>query len=397
VTILECVPAVLQEMLSEDDDDEADARKGASCDRPLSDLALRFVLPTGEALLPELARRWLERHPAIPLINAYGPAECADDVALARIDAPPAADQTRMPIGRPTDNTQLYAFDAGLGPTPVGVTGQIAVAGVGVGHGYLGDPARTAEVFVPHPFGKAGERLYLTGDLGRYCSDGVLEYVGRADHQIKLRGQRIELGEIEARLLELPGVEEAATALRSDAPGQARLVGYVVLAPTTPASGAADPVARCAALRTRLATVVPDAMVPSLIIALDALPRSAHGKLDRAALPAPDGDGLRAPYVAPRTELESRIARIWSEALGVDRIGVDDHFFDLGGHSLLITRVAARIRHELGVELPLRTLFDRPTVAAIAEAADAAARARRTVDPAELRAMADLLDDLEQA
>jgi acyl carrier protein len=263
-----------------------------------------------------------------------------------------------------------------------------------VGHGYLGDPARTAEVFVPHPFGGRGERLYLTGDLGRYRPDGVLEYVGRADHQIKLRGQRIELGEIEARLVEQPGVVAAAVALRQDAPGQPRLIGYVELAPESLAD---DRAARCAALRTRLAAVLPEAMVPSLIVALDALPRSANGKLDRAALPAPDAAALRAPYVAPRTELESRLARIWAEALGVDRVGVDDHFFDLGGHSLLITRVAARIRRELGIELPLRTLFDHPTVAAIAAAAGSIADARPTVNHAELRAMADLLDELEQA
>jgi acyl carrier protein len=284
-------------------------------------------------------------------------------------------------------------LDPALGLVPVGVTGQIAVAGVGVGHGYLGDPARTAEVFVPHPFGAPGERLYLTGDRGRYRPDGVLEYVGRADHQIKLRGQRIELGEIEARLVEQPGVADAAVALRTDAPGQPWLVGYVVLAHASQT----DAIARCAALRTRLAAVLPEAMVPSLIVALDALPRSANGKLDRAALPAPDAGARRGEYVAPRTALEIQLARIWAEALGVDRVGIDDHFFDLGGHSLLITRVAARIRRELGLELPLRTLFDHPTVAAIAEAAGSIARARPTVNHAELRAMADLLDELEQA
>jgi amino acid adenylation domain-containing protein len=383
VTVAQLVPAVIHELLHHD---------------PVELPALRFLLPTGEALSPELARLWLRRYPNVPLINAYGPAECADDVALCRIDAPPPAGTARMPIGTPTDNTQLYVLDATLAPVPIGVVGQLAVAGVGVGHGYLADPARTARAFVPDPFdpfGPPGQRLYLTGDLARYRPDGVLEFVGRADLQVKLRGHRIELGEIEARLLEAPGVAAAAVVLRHDVPGQPRLVGYVVPSPA-PRDGAPALPALPAlpdALRARLAPALPEPMIPSQFVVLDALPLTANGKLDRSALSAPDSNEPSAPYIAPRTELEATLARIWADALGTDRVGIHDNFFELGGHSLLITRVAARIRHELGVELPLRAVFDGQTVAAVAALIE---RGQPRARSAEIAVMSDLLDELEQ-
>ncbi|HET9623606.1 MAG TPA: amino acid adenylation domain-containing protein, partial [Kofleriaceae bacterium] len=338
VTIAELVPALIQELLRE----------------PELDLpALRFLLPTGEALPPELARAWLRRFPHIPLVNAYGPAECADDVALAPITTPPAADVLRMPIGRPTDNTRLFVVDPSLSPVPVGVAGQLAVAGVGVGHGYLADPSRTAAVFIPNPFGAPGERMYLTGDLARFQPDGTLEYVGRLDHQVKLRGHRIELGEIEARLVEQPGVDLAAVLLRDDVPGQPRLVAYFA------GTASVDD------LRARLTAALPAAMVPSVLVPLAALPLSHNGKIDRRALPAPDLDTTRA-YVAPRTPLEAQLAHIWADVLAVDRVGLHDNFFALGGHSLLATRVTARVLAAHGRELPLRTIFEAPTLAAFA-------------------------------
>ena len=344
ITILESVPALIAELLREPD----------------GPLPLRFLLPTGEALPPALARQWLRRYPHIPMINAYGPAECADDVALCRITAPPG-DELRMPIGTPTDNTQLFVLDPGLALVPIGVVGQLAVAGVGVGHGYLADPARTAEAFVPHPFGRPGERIYLTGDLARHRPDGVLEYVGRADHQIKLRGHRIELGEIEARLRALDDVRDAAVALCED-----RLVAYVV---TGDASS----------IRARLAAVLPEPMVPAHVVVLDALPLTANGKLDRQALPAPEL--TPAPYTAPRTPLEIQLAQIWADALGVAQVGLDDGFFDLGGHSLLATRVTSRILHDLGVTVPLRAIFEASRLGAFAARVASYAPAARSTIP----------------
>jgi amino acid adenylation domain-containing protein len=397
VTILESVPALIQEMLIAEAEGSGAESPSPASSANRTKLPLRFLLPTGEALPPEVARQWLRRFPQVPLVNAYGPAECADDVALCTITQPPPADLLRMPIGTPTDNTRLYVLDASLRLVPVGVTGQLCVAGVGVGHGYLADPARTAAVFIPHPFGGPGERLYLTGDLARFTASGVLEYVGRVDHQVKLRGHRIELGEIEARLLELPGVTAAAVALRQDLPGQPRLVGYVTLDEGGPADASAVPVDAPAELRTRLAAVLPAIMVPQKLVVLAALPLSANGKLDRKALPAPDdAGGAAARYAAPRTELETQLCGIWADALGITpprKVGIDDNFFDLGGHSLLITRVAARIRNELGFDVPLRSLFEAQSVAAVAEIIE---RSRPRASVAELAAMSDLLDELEQ-
>ena len=366
MTVLEVVPSVLEGLLGEEAGDVG---------------SLRWVLPTGEALSPELARRWLRRYPHVPLVNAYGPAECADDVALCRIEEEPGADQVRVAIGRPTDNTRLYVLDGNLSPVPVGVVGELCVAGVGLGHGYLNQPGRSAESFVPDPYGEPGERLYRTGDRARYRRDGVIEYVGRADGQVKLRGQRIELGEIEARLAEQPEVRQAAVALYNDSSGP-RLVGYVTLQIDV------DP----SQLRERLRALLPAAMVPSQIVVLPELPVGSTGKVDRRLLPAPERPAS-ATHVPPRTEVEAHLARIWQEVLGVERVGVDDHFFDLGGHSLLITRVAARIRQELGVELPLRALFDGQTVGAIAAIIEQTPRAASRAD---LAVMSELLDELEQ-
>jgi len=372
VTVLESVPSLMLGMMSE----PAIALPG-----------LRWMLPTGEALTPELARLWLARYPAIPLVNAYGPAECADDVALCRIAEPPGADEVRMPIGRPTDNTRLYVLDAALAPVPVGVIGELCVAGVGVGRGYLADPARTAGVFVPDPFGAPGARLYRTGDRARQRRDGTLEYVGRADHQVKLRGHRIELGEIEARLDADAAVRVATVVLREDVAGQPRLVAYVV--PSAPA----EPADLRGRLRERLAAALPGYMVPSQIVVLDELPTNANGKVNRRALPAPDLAEAASDYVAPRTELERRLAAIWADVLGVPRVGIADHFFALGGHSLLIMRVASRIKHELGHELAMRALFEAPTVAALAALIEGAAASAPT--RAEVGIMAELLDELE--
>ncbi|SBT41192.1 non-ribosomal peptide synthetase [Micromonospora narathiwatensis] len=358
VTILEVVPSLLRTAL-----DAWDA--GA----PLPELAtLRWLMVTGEALPPQLCHRWLARFPQIPLMNAYGPTECSDDVTHAVIATPADADADRVPIGRAIRNTQLYVLDANLQPVPPGVPGELCVGGVGVGFGYLGDPRRTATVFVADPFAdRPGARLYRTGDRVRYRPDGQLEFLGRNDDQVKIRGQRIELGEVEAALRAASGVTAAAVAVNTDPAGTNRLVGYVV--------GDTDP----EAVRDHVAARLPDAMVPSVVVRLDALPLSANGKVDRKALPAVDfgsGGGRAA-----RTPQEELLRGVFAEVLGVERVGVDDDFFALGGHSLLATRIVNRIRAVFGVELPIRAVFETPTVAGLAARLLAGGEARPPLRP----------------
>lgn len=346
VTVLEVVPSLLSGMLE--------------CS-PLMFPRLRWVLPTGEALSPELCRKWFSRYPNIPLVNAYGPAECSDDVAVARIDQMPDERATRMPIGRPIDRVRLYIVDRALEPMPAGVAGELCVSGVAVGRGYVRDPVRTAEVFVPDPFCiEGGGRLYRTGDLARHRSDGMIEFVGRRDHQVKIRGFRIELGEIEASLSQHPDVARSVVIAREDQPGRRQLVAYVVPAQALTAD----------ALRTFIKQALPDYMVPTAFVFLPALPLTPNGKIDRKALPAPEGDRTDERVEAPSTPTQDLVAGIWSEILGMERIGRHDQFFDLGGHSLLATQVISRVRAAFQVELPLRILFDFPTVEEFAAAID---------------------------
>ncbi|MBA5872920.1 MAG: amino acid adenylation domain-containing protein [Nitrospira sp. CR1.2] len=354
ITIYEAVPAVLQALLDVGDSEDA----------PPVLAPLRWVLPTGEALPPALCRRWFERHPKIPLMNAYGPAECADDVAVHPILAAPAEDSVRVPIGRPIQRLRLYIVNRLYEPVPVGVSGELWIGGIGVGRGYLEDCARTAEAFVPDPFrNEPGARLYRTGDLARYRPDGTIEYVGRLDHQVKVRGFRIELGEIESCLTDQIEVREAAVIVREDRPGDRRLAAYVV-----PQAGRSIDSDR---LRTALQAQLPEYMVPSIVLTLDTLPRTPNGKVDRRALPAPDLSGLdEATYVAPRTVTEELLAAIWADILGLERVGVRDQFFELGGHSLLATQVVSRIRSAFHIELPLRAAFECPTVADLARTVD---------------------------
>ena len=358
ITILETVPALLQGLLDAASDTGSNA--GARLER------LRWVLPTGEALPPPVCRQWLARYPEIPLLNAYGPAECADDVAVHAILEPPADDQTHMPIGRPIERTRLHILNAWLEPVPSGVPGELYVAGVGVGRGYLQDPARTAEVFLPDRFGsEPGARMYRTGDLARYRRDGAIEFVGRVDQQIKLRGFRIELGEIETHLLSSPLVREAAVLLHTAARGEKRLAAYLVghegKGPDVPT------------LRELLQSQLPDYMVPTAFVPLPALPRTPNGKIDRLALAALDlGDQFTRPYTAPRTATEELLAGIWGDILGVERVGIQDNFFELGGHSLLATQIVSRIRNTFEIELQLRAVFESATVEELARSVDAA-------------------------
>jgi len=336
ITVLESVPSLIQSLLAE----------------PAGALdTLRWLLPTGEAMPPALARQWLQTYPAVPLVNAYGPAECSDDVALFKVDEAASAG-SYLPIGTPTDNNRLYLLGDDLAPVPLLADAELFIAGTGVGRGYLGDPARTAASFLPNPFGAPGERLYRSGDLARRNADAVLAYVGRVDHQVKIRGYRIELGEIEARLRELPQVRDAAVSAQEAASGH-YLVGYVV--------GSDD----WQTIKQHLGQTLPEYMVPRHWQALDQLPLNANGKLDRKALPAL-AFGTALQYQAPSSDLERTLAGIWAEVLGAERVGVTDNFFDLGGHSLLATQIASRVQQALQRNVPLRAMFECSTVQALA-------------------------------
>src|SRR6185436_6473607 len=262
-------------------------------------------------------------------------------------------------IGRPIANARIYLLDAHGEPVPLGAVGEIHVGGAGVARGYLNRPELTAERFIDSPF-VAGERLYKTGDLARYRADGNLIFLGRNDHQVKVRGFRIELGEIEARLAEHAAVRQAVVLAREDTAGDPRLVAYVVY---TPEAQEQEPGARAALLRAHLAAQLPEYMVPAAYVGLEALPLTPNGKLDRKALPAPeDAAYARQSYEPPEGEIEQTLARIWSELLGVERIGRRDNFFELGGHSLLAIQLLERLRRG-GLSAEVRDLFAAPVLA----------------------------------
>ncbi|MFP2963913.1 amino acid adenylation domain-containing protein [Myxococcus sp. 1LA] len=316
----------------------------------------------GEAMPAPRARERLAQ--GLALSNAYGPTECSTMVTQLTLSPGDTVGRS-VPIGRPIDNTEVYVVDPTLRPVPVGVPGELLLGGPGLARGYLSRPDLTAERFVPHPFSaEPGARLYRTGDRGRWRPDGTLEFLGRLDHQVKVRGFRIELGEIEAVLRTHPSVTEATAVVREDASGSNRLVAYVV-----------PPLADVAPLREYLHQHLPDYMVPSAIVGLDAFPLTPNGKVDRRALPAPDLGLGATDFVEPRTELEQQLAALFREALDVERVGVNDDFFLLGGHSLLATQVVTRLRAQLGVELALRTFFEAPTVARLAARLESAPRA----------------------
>jgi acyl carrier protein len=272
---------------------------------------------------------------------------------------PVTGDEDPVPIGRPIANTRLYVLDADLQPVPVGVTGELYIGGAGVARGYLGQPGLTAERFVVDPFrDQPGARLYRTGDLARYRPDGTLEFLGRADHQVKVRGFRIEPGEIESCLSGHTSVQDAVVVARQDGPDDVRLVAYV-----TSRAGATP--ATVEDLRAFAKTRLPDYMVPSHVVVLGALPLTPNGKVDRARLPAPEAaQPPPTPLAAAETDIERTVAAIWEEVLQVPRVGVDQNFFDLGGHSLLTVRVLGRLRETTGRSLPITDRF--PTVRALA-------------------------------
>ncbi|HEU0300322.1 MAG TPA: amino acid adenylation domain-containing protein, partial [Longimicrobium sp.] len=333
--------------------------------RDLRDRRAGTLIVGGEELKTPLARSVAAASgDRLAIYNEYGPTEAVVGCMVHRFD--PGRDRgASVPIGRPIANTRVYVLDGTGEPVPVGVAGELSIGGAQVSRGYLGRPGLTAERFAPDPFGGgAGARLYRTGDLARWRPDGVMEFLGRNDAQVKVRGFRIEPGEIEARLAEHPGVREAVVLARADAPGDPRLVAYHV--------GDAD----AASLRAHLAERLPAHMVPAAYVALDALPLTPNGKVDRRALPAPAGDAYaRHGHEAPAGGVEEALAEIWSELLGVEGVGRWDHFFELGGHSLLAVQVVSRVRQVLGVEVELGEVFARPVLAEFARGLEAAAHA----------------------
>jgi amino acid adenylation domain-containing protein len=371
--------------------------------------SLKTVIIAGEACSVELANVWAARH---QLVNAYGPTETTVCATFAQHEA----NSSRLLIGRPIANTRVYVLDGELKPVPVWVAGELFVAGQSLARGYLNQGGLTAERFIPSPFGD-GERLYRTGDLVRYVADGNLEFLGRVDQQMKIRGFRVEPGEVEAALAQHPSVAQAAVIVREDRPGQKQLVAYVVLdregslerdaeqiserqkidkecqSNVVPIDSAEAPECSSVALtdlyvpasttrslaayannpanfdqfsdlRRYAAEQLPDYMVPAAIVLLGALPLTPNGKLDRKALPAPDFSGNA--YRAPRTPQEYTLVELYAEVLGLPQVGIDDNFFELGGHSLLATRLISRIRSTLNIELPIRALFEAPTVVGLA-------------------------------
>ena len=322
---------------------------------------LRLVIIGGERALPERLAAWhAQTHGRVRLFNTYGPTE-STIVATRSELAAVVASSGEVPIGRPVRNLRAYVLDPKARLAAPGIPGELYVGGAGVARGYSGRPDLTAERFVPDPWSpEPGSRMYRTGDLVRLLAAGDLEFLGRVDHQVKIRGFRVELREIEAALGEFPGISEAVVVAREDTPGDRRLAAYLV-------AKTSDGVPQ-AELRSFLKERLPDYMVPASFMMLDRLPLNPSGKVDRRALPAPDRARreLEKDFVAPRNDSEETIAAIWREVLGLDRVGVTENFFELGGHSLLLPQVVHRLRAAFQLDVPLRALFDEPTVEGLA-------------------------------
>ncbi|HLJ26306.1 MAG TPA: amino acid adenylation domain-containing protein [Candidatus Angelobacter sp.] len=347
ITCLDLPPALLQVLLDS-------SRLG-----PWT--SVRLVLCGGEAVGAEVVRLFYDKF-SIRLLNVYGPTETTVQSTFA--------DQLQgkeiIPIGRPVANTQVYVLDERYAPVPVGVVGELLIGGSGLARGYGNRPELTAEKFVPNPFAKTqGERLYRTGDQVRWLADGTLEFLGRIDHQVKLRGYRIELGEIESALESHPNVAQSVVLAREDQSGSKRLIAYLIKR-----TGAES--AKASELEEYLKVRVPEYMVPVAFVELEKWPLSHNGKIDRKSLPQPDVDTSEREYVTPRNPTEETLCRLWQEVLQRERVGIHDNFFKIGGHSLRAAQVAARMRESFKVEIPLRRMFESPTIAQLAQVIDQA-------------------------
>ncbi|MEM8531147.1 MAG: amino acid adenylation domain-containing protein, partial [Chloroflexota bacterium] len=387
ITILETVPALLRTLL------ETTTTPSPSVG------ALRWLIPTGEALPPDVAQTWLARYPHVPLMNAYGPTECSDDVTHAILTTPEDIPDNTVPIGTPIANTQIYVLDSADMPLPIDVPGELWVGGTGVGRGYLYDPTRTAAIFRPDPFSTTpGARRYRTGDRARYRPDRQLEFLGRIDHQVKVRGFRIELGEIEAVIQQHPSVHVVVvTVWQGETDKDGRLVAYLVrvVGQTLPT---------VSMWRAYVGEHLPEYMVPAAYIELDTLPLTRNGKVDRRVLPEPVFEQTIEEYTGPRNETEAQLTHIWAEVLGLTRVGIHDNFFERGGNSLMATRFIARMPDHFRVDAPLRQIFLTPTIAAFAEVieidsppedtADTASQNLQTFDRGE-KSLEDLLEEFQ--
>ena len=362
ITVIELVPALFKGLLEY-------SSNLSIPERELPDL--QWMILSGESAPIKLINEWLSIYPQIKIANAYGPTEAADDITQFILDKPLPANRRTVPIGKPLANLNLYILDEQMKLLPIGAPGEICVSGIGVGHGYWKNEQKTKSSFVPNPFASKlinpqnHEVIYKTGDLGRWLPDGNIEFLGRIDHQVKIRGFRIELGEIEAVLREDSNVRETAVIVREDNPDDKRIVAYVV-----PVAKSDRPTKTklIPQLRDLLDRRLPGHMIPAAIVFIEALPLAPSGKIDRKALPIPDfQDESEVSYVAPRTPTEEIVVDIWCQILKHERIGIHDNFFNLGGHSLLATQVISKLRQALEIELPLRSLFEAPTVAQLVE------------------------------
>ncbi|MFL6253472.1 MAG: non-ribosomal peptide synthetase [Pyrinomonadaceae bacterium] len=361
-----------------------------------ADTAARALVIGGEALLGDSLSFWREHAPRTRLINEYGPTETVVGCCVYEVGEGERLEGV-VPIGRPVANTRMYVLDERLCPVPIGVAGELYIGGAGVARGYLNRPELTGERFVPDEFsGEAGARLYRTGDVGRVRGDGVFEYLGRNDEQVKIRGFRIELGEVEAVLKGHPSMNEAVVIAHEDGPGERRLVAYVVMGASE--SGEAPNVSE---LRRWVGERLPDYMVPSIFVTLKQLPLTAHGKVDRRRLPAPDRTRpeLEQEYVVPSTPVEQVLAAIWTEVLGIEQIGIHDSFFALGGDSIRSVRIVALAR-ERGLDFTVQQLFQFQTIAEMARELEQAAGLAATGGVEEStqedeEEMARLLEELE--
>ncbi|NDJ21062.1 amino acid adenylation domain-containing protein [Nostoc sp. B(2019)] len=358
ITVVELVPALFGGLLEY-------TSQLAIHERELPDL--KWMMVVGEPVSVNWVNKWLQIYPEIKIVNAYGPTEAADDITQFIVNKPLPENQRAVPIGKPLANLNLYILDEEMHLLPIGVPGEICVSGIGVGDGYWKNPEKTNLSFVPNPFTDVSQNLpenredliYKTGDLGRWLPDGNMEFLGRIDHQVKIRGFRVELGEIETFLGQHPNVRENVVVVYQDEPGNLQLVAYVV--------AKTQAVPSISELRSFLKEKLPDHMLPSAFVMVENLPLAPSGKVDRKALPKPDNlrPELETAYVLPRNEMEHAIADIWQKILKVEKVGIQDNFFDLGGHSLNVLQVYSKLRELFKADLVITDLFKYPTISSI--------------------------------
>ncbi len=358
ITVVELVPALFGGLLEY-------TSQLPIHERALPDL--KWMMVVGESVSVSWVNKWLEMYPEIKIVNAYGPTEAADDITQFIVNKPFGENQRAVPIGKPLANLNLYILDEEMQLLPIGAPGEICVSGIGVGDGYWKNEEKTNLSFVPNPFTNASQSLpgnrrdliYKTGDLGRWLPDGNIEFLGRIDHQVKIRGFRVELGEIETFLGQHPNVRENVVVVQQEEAGNVQLVAYVV--------AKTEPVPSISELRSFLKEKLPDHMLPSTFMMLESLPLAPSGKVDRKALPKPDNlrPELETTYVMPRNEVERLIVDIWQKTLNVEKVGIQDNFFDLGGHSLSVLQVYSKLRELLKADLAIADLFKYPTISSL--------------------------------